>query len=485
LAPGALAEGAMALAEYRASRGWESEVVLLEDIYDEFSHGRPDPHAVRSFIRCARENWSRPPDCIVIAGKGTYDYRNCLNKGDNLFPVIMVPTPFGLFASDVAFADLDGSGLAAVPIGRLPAATSAQLNTLVGKIIRYEQAAGGEWTSRVLLLADNEDGAGDFEAASDRLCALLADSGMTGESLYLSRHGTAVTRSRLYDRLNSGAGFWHYFGHSSYNRMAEEGLVTPGDVGLCRNGERLSVLTAMTCLLNRYSMPGYQSLSASMLLSADGGIIGSIAPTGYSYHDSAQRLSRDLYIAVFHEGQRFLGSAMHYAQKRFAARGDRTWLLQTYTLLGDPALELKRPAATSYDDWRGDWFSASPGQDEDPGNDLADPDGDGLVNRVEYALGTSPVQPDARRGLRVLSAAGESGAGEMTVAFVRRRDAADVRYVFEASADLAAWCDVTAAASLTENIPQDDGLTERVTYRVRHAVLGGNRGFIRLVIAKR
>jgi len=43
-------------------------------------------------------------------------------------------------ASDTWFVDFNDDGLAAMPIGRLPVRTAAQLAAMVAKIIGYEQA---------------------------------------------------------------------------------------------------------------------------------------------------------------------------------------------------------------------------------------------------------------------------------------------------------------------------------------------------------
>ncbi|MCA9602277.1 MAG: hypothetical protein KC417_09645, partial [Myxococcales bacterium] len=99
-------EAADKLAQFRASTGLTTKVVDLEDIYDAFSNGQPNPHAIQSFLAYANEHWATAPKYVVLAGAGHYDYKNIRGFGGNIIPPLEVSTSSGLFASDARFADI-------------------------------------------------------------------------------------------------------------------------------------------------------------------------------------------------------------------------------------------------------------------------------------------------------------------------------------------------------------------------------------------
>lgn len=85
------------------------------------------------------------------------------------------------------------------------------------------------------------------------------------------------------------------------------------------------------------------------------------------------------------------------------------------------------------------WAAAYPGVANDP---AGDPDGDGLSNLAEYALGGNPTVSGAavapRSGAQTLTVNGTS-ARYLTLSFNRLSDADDLAYHVEFSTDLAIW----------------------------------------------
>ena len=335
-----LKDAAQSLATYRKGQGLETMVVTLEDVMDEFNDGILDPKAIKSFLSYAYTHWKKAPKYVVLAGKGTYDYKDNLGQGGNLVPPMMRSTPFGLFASDSYFADVNGDSVPEMAIGRLPAVTVDELETLIHKIIAYESAGTGLWEKNVLMVADNPDDGGDFSADSDSLVPFLP-SGYSVEKIYWP---LAEAQDKLLDAINTGVLFMNYIGHSATDGLAHDLLVCNSDacnLDSLTNGERLPVVTAMTCFVNNFADPFNDVLGEMLVMKSSGGAIAVWGPTGLSLNSEAVALDKKLFQAVFGAGKKVLGDAVLKALGEFKQGGGQTFILDIYNIVGDPALRIR------------------------------------------------------------------------------------------------------------------------------------------------
>jgi len=343
IAPAELEEAAEGLAEYRRNRGLDAAVVLLEDVYDEFNHGLADPHAIADFLAHAYRTWQRPPTWAVLAGAGDLDYKNVQGRGGNLVPPLVVATPEGLYASDNRFGDvLSFDGVPEIAIGRLPVLTSAELDAYVAKIAAYENAPVAPWQNRAIFVADDNAGDdGDFVADSEAIAALAAPS-LALERLYVTQLGAATVRTQLQGAISSGAGWINYVGHGGVDRLATEALLHTSNVPALGNGERLPIVTGLSCTINRYEIPGFSSLGEALVAEETGGAAAVWAPSGLSIDAEAQILGEEFARAT---GDR-VGDRVRQALEGYRARGRESYIPWIYNYLGDPALEW-RPASSS------------------------------------------------------------------------------------------------------------------------------------------
>lgn len=336
IAPEELADAAHTLSNYRQSQGLKTMVVLLEDIMDEFNHGISSPEAIRDFLSYAYQKWSKPPRYVVLAGEGTYDYKDNQGFGDNLIPPMMCYTPMGLFPSDNLLADVDGDHIPEMAVGRLPVLTPEDLQDVINKIIVYEGSA----RNRILMLADNPDGGGDYPADSDEIAALV-QHGYSVVKIYLSDNQIDYTRKLLVDELNIGAFLFNYIGHAGYELLAHEGLLRISDLAALENFDKLPILTAMTCLVGQFALPGYDSLSEELVLKGDGGAVAVWAPAGLSYNFLSRILDEDFFKATFAGSDAVLGDVILKALQGYSTKGGSIYVMDIYNLLGDPALIMR------------------------------------------------------------------------------------------------------------------------------------------------
>ena len=96
---------------------------------------------------------------------------------------------------------------------------------------------------------------------------------------------------------------------------------------------------------------------------------------------------------------------------------------------------------------------------------LADPDQDGVVNLMEYALGTSPVTP-GRDGLPYMAWESDSGTSPV-FRFERPRALPGVHYRIEVSSDLEDWRSVEEGALLSTSVEDLGDGWEQVSVRYK------------------
>jgi uncharacterized repeat protein (TIGR01451 family) len=335
VAPDMLKDAAQVLADYRTSRGIGTKVISLEEIYDTFDDGFPEPVAIREFLRYARSHWSSPPRYAALVGRGTWDYWDRMGAGDNLVPPLLAGTPNGLVASDVALGDLSGDdGIPEIAIGRIPVLTSQQLLDYVAKIEAYEGAPGDAWQYSVLMAADNPDAAGAFPTDSDDVAAIVPPDHVV-DKVYLTSYTPAEAHQAIRDTLDAGVAVFNYIGHGSPNQLADEGILTNSDVGLLANADRLGVFLAMTCSVGNFAIPGYPSLGELMVLKRDGGAYAVWAPSGLSENDLAVRLDKGFFKARFVDGETVVGDLVTRGLGELTVPGSMPHRFM-YNLLGEP-----------------------------------------------------------------------------------------------------------------------------------------------------
>jgi hypothetical protein len=340
IAPRSLEQTAEQLAQYRSDR-FTTRIVWLQDIYDDFSHGRVDSAAISAFLSHVSNKWRLVPEYVVLLGRGTLDHPDRKGYGESLIPLRMAATPWGLIGSDNRYADVDGDHIPDFTLGRIAVSSDADGIAYVNKLKAYEAAAAGTWTGNAAVVADDPDpDAGDFHANSDETATLLQGYGMTIEKLY---HADDTVRDSLLSNWSAGNyGLVNYDGHGGRINLGSnsENFLNVADVAGLGNGTQLPVFAALSCAVGDSSYPGTLSLGDSLTLQADGGSIASYVPTGLSLDNSAHQLNIAFINALLGDGVT-VGNAARNALIEVGSQGMETFMFDTYTLSGDPAVEMK------------------------------------------------------------------------------------------------------------------------------------------------
>lgn len=340
-------------------------VVEMEKIYNEFSCGITDPTALRDYLKYAFDNWQIKPQYVLFFGKGTYDYKNIENYGDNFVPTWQSEESLALinsYTTDDFFARISGTdsdNIVDLAFGRITCATPDEANNIVNKIKDYElNSEKGSWRNLITLISDDGYTSTGYEGAehtapSEVLSTSYFPKSFDIKKIYSAAYPDVITsqgrrkpevNKAIIDAINQGTLFVNYIGHGSPELWAHEVIFEKSVVLPQLTNDNYFFLCAATCDFNYFDIPNYQSAAeAIMFLPNSGAIAGFSASrlvySGYN-HQLNYKFVSDLFLAsrdTLNLGVP-IGKAVLSTKRELYSVND-----QKYMILGDPTLRLKVP----------------------------------------------------------------------------------------------------------------------------------------------
>jgi hypothetical protein len=342
IGPPALLEAARPLIARRRAQGLRTRAVSIEQIYSEFGFGERRPEAVREFLTFSYHYWGKPsPRYVLLLGDASYDFKDYLGTGvTNHLPSLAVKTSYLWTASDPAYAAVNGDDiLPDLAIGRLPAANPEELTAMVDKILAYE-SSGSLSSGPMVLVADDADAAGDFEADAEEIASTLLPAAAQ-RKIYLGRLGTEQTRAEIADAFDQGASLLSYMGHGGIHLWASENLFDTSGVAGLGPQDRMPLVLTLNCLNGYFHFPYFDSLAEELVKAEGRGAIAAVSPSGLSLNEPAHQFHKALLAELLSGDHARLGDALSAAQAEYAADGAFPELISIYHLFGDPALPVR------------------------------------------------------------------------------------------------------------------------------------------------
>ena len=353
---------------HRRESGLGVLVVTQEQVFNEFSSGKPDPIAIRRMLRCMRSKDSDSdtplPRYLLLFGKGTYDNRDILEAHQSTVITYQTASSFddesSVYPSDDIYGYLDDNAMGdfegnmSVGIGRLPAKNAAEASHIVNKISRYIMRSDlassnirGDWRNYVALLADDADPSCPYDSV------FTSDSEITARDIkalyphfnidriyadaFVQQSGADGSyypdvNNALRQRINYGCLLLNYIGHGSSSYIGTERYMEIQDIEKYTNTDQLTFFVTSTCSFGRFDH--LQDISgAEAFLLADAAGIGIISASRPIHH--TQRFNTSLCLYALNPDNS-VGDAL-----RLAKNGSAT--SHSIALLGDPALHLSIP----------------------------------------------------------------------------------------------------------------------------------------------
>lgn len=347
------------LAAYHAANGLNVAIVDVDDLYREFNDGIFHPIAIKNFIAFTFATWANPPAYVALVGSGHWNFKNYGSFGSP--PIYMPPN---LAYIDPWQGQTDSANLLATIVGddvmpdlhisRIPVSSPAEMDAVVEKTLAYLEQPDAGWQYNVLFIADNvpdPKGAGDFVALSDGIISEYIESHPYLQPLRIYENDLGCTSGAecpaatdaIINTLNtSGALLLNYTGHASLDVWSGERIWVNEDVALLDNASQLPVILSMTCLDGYWLYPNVDSLAKTFLVSEGKGAVATFSPTGLGVATGHDELQRGFYDSLVN-GQAGLAEAVLAAKLRLFTANYSFDLVHTFTLFGDPALQIALP----------------------------------------------------------------------------------------------------------------------------------------------
>lgn len=258
------------------------------EVYEEFNGGVRDPGAMRAMVSCMIASWDPVPSDLVLVGGGTWDPRNFVFSKPSFIDVLYLGTTS--IVSDDKFAVVDAMTVPQMAVSRIGVYNAADLQRSVQRTLEYRSGENrGSWQTSVIGAADDERSPlhGSDERYHTQSAERLLTSWLPGilrpEKLYMifydwnSIWGKPEAREDYIDLWGRGALISFYFGHGSFDQLADEGLLYLEDTGLLDCGPRLPVAFFGSCDVGRFQNPSSECIGQQVTISPSGGAIIAVA----------------------------------------------------------------------------------------------------------------------------------------------------------------------------------------------------------------
>ncbi len=353
------ADPVKAFAAYRnhpEGGGYDTLVLNIGQLYDQFNYGETSPRAIYQFLRfCATE---KLPDYLFLIGKGlTVNYGYWRNP--NAFTVYrdLVPTA-GFPASDMLFSTgLTSGNVPAVATGRLTANKPEDVATYLNKVKEHDARAYTDLSRKKILHLS-----GGIEESEPLLFRQILESYQAvAEDLYLggrvqaiAKRSTNIKLINIADEVNRGVGMITFFGHSAPTTTDFDiGFVSDPVLGY-NNAKKYPFMFMNGCDAGSFFL-NTSIIGENWVMTPDKGAIGFIAHSAYGLLYNLQAYASTFYDVAFADSL-FISKGAGVVQREVAIRflqaygssASQVSQAQQMVLLGDPVIPIFGAAKPDY-----------------------------------------------------------------------------------------------------------------------------------------
>ncbi|MCL7754793.1 type IX secretion system sortase PorU [Polaribacter sp. Z022] len=363
-----LSSEAQRMADYhQANSNLTTKVVILDEIYNEFSSGAKDITGIRDFLKHiynTNTTVDKKLKYVCFFGDSSYDYKDRVTGNNNIVPVKLAESSFNLassYVTDDYFVMLENnegtmstSHTLDVASSRIPVSTLSQAKGVVDKILNYyNKNAIGDWRNTITLLADDIDATGEeviqegVEAIADEIKLnkpifnvnkIYVDSYVQENSSGGERYPevkTAITNA-----IEKGTLVFDYFGHGGEDGFASEKILEKPQIQSFNNPNTLPLLITVTCDFSRFDNPSRITAGELTLWNTTGGSASMITTTREVFISVGQRFNQQLIRVLLEFNDEDLTISESLMKTKNSFTNTQKFFIYSF---GDPAMKLAVP----------------------------------------------------------------------------------------------------------------------------------------------
>ena len=352
-----------------------------DEIFNEFSSGRPEATAIRNFIKMLYKKGENTPDSVqyvLLLGDGSFDPKNRLLNNTNLIPTFQSSNSVKLtssYVTDDIFGlmddnegDYENGDLLDISVGRLPVKSKTQAKNIIDKIFEYYNKydtknvsnnfkkkllnSNGSWKNNIVFIADDED-FNEHMRQTDILANLVDTSieKLNIKKIFLDSYSQETSlfgnkspeaNKALIKSINEGALLINYTGHGGELGWTAEKILMIDDIVEMNNRHKLPLFMTATCEFSRFDDPHHTSAGEYLILQKQGGAIALFTTVRLVFSIPNFKLNQTFYQVLnksINNSNIKLGDVFRLTKvENNGGTNDRN-----FTLLGDPALKLNFP----------------------------------------------------------------------------------------------------------------------------------------------
>jgi hypothetical protein len=334
-------------------------LVFVNDIYDEFSYGYPEPESIKRFLEYANGNWVPPsPSYLTLIGDANYDYKNLWSPVPAVRKQNLVPS-YGYPVSDVWYSvwDTNQADIPQMFTGRIPAANDQQVYYYLDKYGKYLNRPYDSWNKTFLFFSGGDPATpGQINQLKNENDYIFNNDikpkpvGGTGYHFYKTINPSTnfgpYSQSTIQNAINKGSLFISYIGHSG-TQTWDNGIT---DVSALKNtyNDRFPLITDFGCSTGKFAEPDVTCFGDLFTSgSTDGQAIGYLSNSSWGYISTAVTYPTYFYEQMLRDSVTNISKAHVLAKiELFMNNGYNdvnTVFSYDNVFLGDPLVNLKLP----------------------------------------------------------------------------------------------------------------------------------------------